>query len=295
MAEDGPRLLVADGDRIELTLTSPDIDDVQFGWELDDAFGAGVLNADAAEIGITSGSLTIPALFAIFGGMLTALSPCLLLLATYYTAVLGGTASQEGGAAAATRKMMTTALFFIGGFTLIYTAGGVFAGYIGGSVSRLDDIGSYARPISIVAGIAVVLMGIRVAAQSNVPMVCKIPGFNKPDKAGAVGSAVMGTTFAVGCLSCFSATVLSALLLYAGATGSPVTGGLIMLTFSATIGVIFLAAAFLVTKAVPLVDWLEKARPYVGGISAVIMIALGILMITYNFHRFTGWIFELWS
>jgi cytochrome c-type biogenesis protein len=147
----------------------------------------------------------------------------------------------------------------------------------------------------MVAGIAVVLLGIRVAAQANVPMVCKIPGLNKPDKQGAVGSAMMGSTFAVGCLSCFSATVLSALLLYAGATGSPVTGGLIMLTFSATVGLIFLGAAYLVSKAVPLVSWVEKARPVIGAISAIVMIALGFLMITYQFHKLTGWIFEVWS
>lgn len=294
VADEGPRLLVRDGDRIEMTLSGTA--NAEFGWDLDDSLGAGVLSANAAEIGITSGSLTVPALFAIFGGMLTALSPCLLLLATYYTAVLAGQASQEGGSTAkATRKMMTTALYFIAGFTVIYTVGGIFAGYVGSSVGKLENVTAWARPVSVVAGLAVIFMGIRVAAQANVPMVCKIPGFNKPDESGALGSAMMGSTFAVGCLSCFSATVLSALLLYAGATGSPVTGGLIMLTFSATVGFIFLVAAFLVTKAVPLVSWVEKARPYIGGLSAVIMISLGLLMVTYNFHKVTGWIFELWS
>jgi len=294
VADDGPRLLVEDGDRIELTLTGTL--DAQFGWDLDDSLGAGVMSADAAQVGISSGALTVPALFAIFGGMLTALSPCLLLLATYYTAVLGGQASQEGGStAAATKKMMTTALYFIAGFTVIYTVGGVFAGYVGSSIGKLENISTWARPISMVAGIAVVILGIRVAAQANVPMVCKIPGLNKPDKQGAVGSAMMGSTFAVGCLSCFSATVLSALLLYAGATGSPVTGGLIMLTFSTTVGLIFLGAAYLVSKAVPLVSWVEKARPLIGAISAIVMIALGFLMITYQFHKLTGWIFEVWS
>lgn len=292
-ADDGDRRLVEDGDRIELSLSGTT--NAQFGWDLDSALGAGVLSADATEIGITSGSLTVAALFAIFGGMLTALSPCLLLLATYYTAVLGGTVTQEGGRATATRKMLTTALWFILGFTVVYTVGGVFAGFVGSSISRLDSVNDWARPISIIAGLIVVVMGVRVAAQANVPMVCKIPGLRRPDKKGMVGSATMGITFAVGCLSCFSATVLSALLLYAGATGSPTTGGLIMLTFSATVGLIFLAAAFLMTKAVPLVTWLEKARPYVGGVSAVVMIALGMLMITYKFHIFTGWIFELWS
>lgn len=286
-------IVVEDGDRIELSLTGAM--NAQFGWETDSALGAGVLSDQTEKLGVTSGSLTVAALFAIFGGMLTALSPCLLLLATYYTAVLGGVATQENAKQVATRKMLTTALWFILGFAVVYTLGGIAAGFVGSSISRLDSVDTWSRPISIVAGLIVVIMGVRTAAQANVPMVCKIPGFKKPDEKGMIGSATMGITFAVGCLSCFSATVLSALLLYAGATGSPVTGGLVMLTFSATVGLIFLIAAFLMTKAVPLVTWVEKARPYIGGISAGVMIFLGFLMITYQFHIFTGWLFELWS
>ena len=292
-AADGPdgRRVVTDGDRLEVAI-SGNIAGV-LAWELDDSFGADVIGEGTSK-GIFSGRLTIPALLAIFGGMLTALSPCLLLLAMYYTAVLSGTTAADG-ARAASRKMIGTSVAFIVGFTVIYTAGGVFAGWVGNSVNRLDAVGDWSKPVSMVAGAIVILLGIRVAAQARVPMVCKMPGFNRPSKSGVGGSIAMGGTFAVGCLSCFSATVLSALLLYAGATGSPITGGLIMLTFSAGTGLIFLLAAYLVAKAVPVVGILEKARPYIGGVSAVVMIALGFLMLTYNFHKFTGWIFTLWS
>jgi cytochrome c biogenesis protein CcdA len=159
----------------------------------------------------------------------------------------------------------------------------------------MDNLDVWARPISMAAGIVVVYMGLRTAAQANVPMVCKIPMLNRKPRTGRFGAVVMGSTFAVGCLSCFSATVLSALLLYAGATGSPITGGLIMLIFSTGVGVIFLLAAWLLANAAPLMTWLEKARPYIGAISAVIMIGFGILMITYKFHIWTGALFKLWS
>ena len=89
--------------------------------------------------------------------------------------------------------------------------------------------------------------------------------------------------------------MLSALLLYAGATGSPVTGGLIMLIFSVAVGVLFLLAAWLLANAAPLMTWLEKARPWIGGVSAVVMIGFGVLMITYKFHIWTGALFRLWS
>ncbi|HEX5631367.1 MAG TPA: cytochrome c biogenesis protein CcdA, partial [Acidimicrobiia bacterium] len=289
--EDGFRL-VRDGDELVV-----EIDGVLSGvlvWSLDDSFGADLIG-DNASMGIVSGKLTIPALLAIFGGMLAALSPCLLLLTMYYTAVLSGTTAGTVGVAKASNRVITTSLAFVLGFALIYTAGGVFAGWVGESVSRLDTVGEWSKPVSMIAGAIVIILGIRMAAQTRVPLVCKMPGFNRPSKSGFLGSLAMGGTFAVGCLSCFSATVLSALLLYAGATGSALTGGLIMLTFSAATGLVFVLAAYLAARAVPVAGIMDRARPYIGGISAVVMIILGLLMLTYNFHKFTGWIYTLWS
>jgi cytochrome c-type biogenesis protein len=266
-----------------------------FEWQQPMPFGLGALNAAETTATFQMPALSPGAIAAIFGGMLAALTPCMLMLAAYYTAVLSSTAAATVDKAAAERRLLVTGLFFVGGFTAVYTAGGVVAGFIGESVNRFDNIGAYARPISIVAGVAVVLMGIRMASQARVPLVCKLPGFNRPTRSGWVGSAVMGSTFAVGCLSCFSATVLTALLLYAGATGSPLAGGLVMLMFSAGVGVMFLLAAILVARAAPLATWMAKAQPVIGAVSAVIMVGLGVLMIIYKFHVVTGYLFTLWS
>ena len=287
-----------------------------FAWPMPLDHGLGVIEAPVevpgADPGIEtdegdddgglfgSGTLTMGAIAAIFAGMMTALSPCLLFLAVYYSAVLSGvTVSDEAATTKAKRKLYTTAApaaaSFVGGLTEIYTVGGIGAGFIGASLSRLNLVDTWARPVSIIAGVVVVYMGIRTAAQANVPMVCKIPVVNRKPREGRFGPLVMGSTFAVGCLSCFSATVLSALLLYAGATGSPMTGGLIMLIFSLSVGALFLIAAWLLANAAPLMTWLEKARPWIGGFSAVVMIGFGLLMITYKFHIWTGALFRLWS
>lgn len=290
--------IVGDDEALVVTAVWPDGQSSTLTWDPPMPFGLAALNASTdTSVAFTfrSPALSFGAIAAIFGGMLAALTPCLLLLAAYYTAVMSGTAAATANQKSAERQLLLTGLFFVGGFTAVYTAGGVVAGYIGASASRFDSVGGYARPISIIAGIAVIAMGIRIASQARVPVVCKIPGFNRPSRSGWVGSAIMGSTFAVGCLSCFSATVLTALLLYAGATGSPLAGGLIMLMFSAGVGVMFLVAAILVARAAPLSTWLTKAQPTIGVISAVIMISLGLLMVTYKFHLFTGYLFELWS
>ena len=293
--------IIGDDDPLLITAVFDDGTTVRLEWEQPLPFGLGALNTTDTTTRFSMPALSWGAIAAIFSGMLAALTPCLLLLAVYYTAVLSGTAAataelnEKESKAAAERRLLMTGLFFVGGFTAVYTAGGIIAGYIGESVTRFDSIGGYARPVSIVAGIAVVIMGVRMASQARVPMVCKLPGFNRPTQTGWLGSAVMGTTFAVGCLSCFSATVLTALLLYAGATGSALTGGLVMLMFSAGVGVMFLLAAVLVARAAPLATWLAKVQPVIGGVSAVVMVGFGVLMITYKFHIVTGYLFKLWS
>jgi cytochrome c-type biogenesis protein len=291
-------VIIADEEALTVSATWQDGTTSTVTWERPMPFGLAALNADTdVSTGFTfrSPALTLGAIAAIFTGMLAALTPCLLLLAAYYTAVLSGTAASSVDQRGAERKLLLTGVFFVGGFTAVYTAGGVVAGYIGESVSRFDSVGTYARPISIVAGIVVIGMGIRMASQSRVPLVCKIPVLNRPSRSGWVGSAVMGSTFAVGCLSCFSATVLTALLLYAGATGSPLAGGLVMLMFSAGVGVMFLVASILVARAAPLATWLAKIQPTIGVVSAIIMVSLGTLMVTYKFHLFTGYLYELWN
>ncbi|MDH3306799.1 MAG: cytochrome c biogenesis CcdA family protein [Acidimicrobiia bacterium] len=289
--------IITDGDPMVVRATWFDGTVTEIDYQPPMIFGLAALNSTTdTSTGFTfrSPALSMGAIAAIFGGMLAALTPCLLLLAAYYTAVLSSTAAATADKAAAERRLLLTGLFFVGGFTAVYTAGGVVAGYIGESVSRFDSIDGWARPVSVIAGVAVVAMGIRMASQARVPVVCKLPGFNRPTSTGWVGSAVMGSTFAVGCLSCFSATVLTALLLYAGATGSPLAGGLVMLMFSAGVGLMFLIAAILVARAAPLTTWLTKAQPVIGVVSAVVMIFLGMLMVTYKFHIVTGKLFELW-
>lgn len=293
--DDGEPLL---DDVASLTFTAswPDGVSETLEWQQPMPFGVGALNTEDSGVTFRMPALSFGAVAAIFSGMFAALTPCMLLLAAYYAAVLSGTAAASSeDKAGAERRLLLTGVTFVVGFTAVYTAGGIIAGYIGESVTRFENVGSYARPVSIIAGIIVVAMGLRMASQARVPLVCKMPLFNRPTQTGWFGSVVMGSMFAIGCLSCFSATVLTALLLYAGATGSPLTGGLVMLMFSAGTGVMFLLAAVMVARAAPLAEWLAKAQPVIGTVSAVIMIALGILMITYKFHILTGYLFEAWS
>ncbi|PJF41571.1 MAG: hypothetical protein D6737_01000 [Chloroflexi bacterium] len=298
---DGKPYITDDSEQI--TLVTP-IDGLissgnTYRWDLPLPYGLGALNTPNEFGSPVRGALTWTAFFAIMGGMLSALSPCLLQLAVYYTAVLTGTEASVGAQAgqpnAARLELMKTSFYFVGGFTLVYTAGGVLAGYVGQSLEQLAGLEQWFRPISVVSGVLIIIMAVRVALQAKAPLVCRIP-MRVGAGTGRIASATMGLSFAIGCLSCFSATVLSALLLYAGSTGSPISGGMLLFLFSSGVGLVFLTAAWGIGSATPqMTDWLQRSRPLIGGISALVMVVFGLLMITYEFHTVSGFLFKLFN
>ncbi|MEE8362570.1 MAG: cytochrome c biogenesis protein CcdA, partial [Dehalococcoidia bacterium] len=243
---------------------------------------------------VAAPALTWPAVLAIMAGMLTALSPCLVQLAFYFTATLGGASTEgvaERGRAAAQRHVVLTGLFFALGFTLVYTAGGAAAGYVGQSLDDLGVLTRWMRPISIVAGTVIIFMAVRVAWNARAPLVCKLPMapvFGRQRRTGLLGSALMGISFAGGCLACFSASILPALLLYAGATGSVAYGALLLGVFSLGISLPCLALAFGVSRLQPLVQRIQGAGPALGLVSAAVMAGFGFIMLTNQFHVVSG-------
>ncbi|MFQ5923411.1 MAG: cytochrome c biogenesis CcdA family protein [Anaerolineales bacterium] len=304
----GEALIAEESDR--LTLIAPIDGNVSvsntFTWDLPLPYGLAVLNdAAAAEAGLeTTGleptmggpQLTWPVLLAIMGGMLAALSPCLMQLAAYYAAVVASAGDAEGDLSTARSHLIRVGGFFVVGFVLVYTAGGAVAGFIGGSLQELELVQRWSRPASMAAGLILILLAFRVAYRARAPLVCRLP-LRPPKERGSswADAAAMGATFAFGCLTCFSATVLSALLVYAGSTGSPALGASLLLLFSVSVGVIFLLAAGLVSNTAPIMGWLQRAQPVIGGVSALVMAVFGVMMLTYRFHVFSGTLLRWFS
>ncbi len=243
--------------------------------------------------------LTGAAILAIMAGMLTALSPCLIQLVLYFTATLAAVSTEaiavdDVRRLGAQRHVLLTGIFFATGFTLVYTAGGAAAGFIGQSMDRVGILIAWSRPLSIMAGAIILVMALRVAWNARAPLVCHLPMssfFGKERRTGLIGSAVMGISFATGCLACFSATILPALLLYAGATGSVTYGALLLLVFSLGITVPCLILAFGISRLQPLVVRLQNMGPYLGLASATVMAAFGVIMLTDQFHLVSSLIY----
>ena len=313
--DQGIPLVTSDTRLLEIIFSAPGIPEASTNvlpWELPIIYAEGFsssevvlgipaeVESEASTFFDSGSSLTWAAMLAIMAGMLTVLSPCLIQLVVYFPATLAavsteGSLSERSDSAVAQRHIMQTGIFFALGFTLVYTAGGAAAGFMGQSLDRLGLLNTWMRPLSVAAGVVIIVMAVRVAWNARAPLICRLPMtplFGEGRRTGIVASALMGISFAGGCMACFSATVLPALLLYAGSTGSVTYGALLLLVFSLGISLPCLALAFGISKTQPLLHWFQKSGPLLGLASAAVMVGFGIIMITDQFHLVSGFIYQ---
>lgn len=249
--------------------------------------------------------LSLPTLLALLAGLLAVLSPCLLQLTVYYTFALAGVNmhhNQLNQMANARTQVMRTALYFVAGFTIVFTATGSLAGLAGEKLQTTGIMEHLNRPLSIAAGIGVLLLGLWVGANAGAPGLCRLPGFaNGFAKRRAESKWLdslkmmfMGSAFAVGCSTCFGGALFISLMIYVGAAGSASLGALALFLFSLGLAVPYLLAAFFLSRALPLLGSLQRAASSVGLVCSVVMTFFGVILITDNFHVPSNLLYRLY-
>jgi cytochrome c-type biogenesis protein len=233
--------------------------------------------------------LSLPTLVALLAGLLAVLSPCLLQLTVYYTFALTGISMQQGpaGVAAGRAEVIRSALYFIAGFTVIFTATGALAGLAGQKLESSGIVEQLSRPLSIAAGVGILLLGIMIAVNSDAKM-CRLPFFHMrrtpSNWLDGLKVMFMGSAFAVGCSTCFGGALFISLMIYVGTVGSPSLGASALFLFSVGIAIPYVLAAVFLSRALPLLSSLQKVASGVGLASSVVLIFFGVILITDNFH-----------
>jgi len=264
--------------------------EVAVSWELPIIYPEGSLEAQPLQFGT---------MIALSMGLLaTVLTPCLIQLLIFYFSTLTGMGAEQlekGEAldASTRRRMMTLAFGFVIGYTILFTGAGALAGLAGETLQSTWD--NWTRPLAIGSGIVIIILGLWMAIRSRAPLVCKLllarTKLSKApnSKTEFWRSSLAGMSFAVGCSTCFGGALIATLLLYVGTLGSVWEGALILFFFSLGVGIPFLLAAALLTRAMPMMRGLQKAAPVIGLVSSMIMIVFGLLLITDNFHIVSAW------
>lgn len=211
-------------------------------------------------------------------GILSFLSPCILPLVAPYLCFLTGADldkladAQPNGAIAG--RAFSRALFFVAGFATVFIILGATASTLGQWLSRWFDV------LSMVAGGLILVMGLHFLGVFRIGLLFREARFQTLGKpAGPIGSYVVGLAFAFGWTPCVG-PVLAAILLVAGTQESVGRGIALLASYSAGIGLPFLAAAAFVH---PFLQFLRRFRRHIATVEKIMGVALvitGILFLT---------------
>ncbi len=195
-------------------------------------------------------------------GVISFLSPCMLPLLPVYVSYFAPESLGRG-------RALVRSLCFVLGFTLCFSLLGLFAGSLGSLLLR------WRRWVNLVTGIIVILFGLGYLELIPLP-------FFKGMKAGrqvtgALSAFVFGLVYSVSLTPCVGAFLGSALML---ASGSATAGeGLVLLLcYSAGLGLPFLLFALLLEQLGGAVAAIKKHYKTINLISGLFLVAVGLCM-----------------
>lgn len=227
-----------------------------------------------------------PAL-AFLAGLASFVSPCVLPLVPAYLAYLGAratrapaaTAWNEGGGAAtavmdrpAALPVATAGAGFVAGLSLVF----ILFFYVFSLV--VQPIRAY---VPVLAGVFVIALALHVAGLIRLPFMTREYRVMKtaPQGGGVVGGFVLGMGFASGWTPCIGVT-LGAVLSSAVTVGTTAQGLALMIAYCLGLGLPFIALAFALERARPLVRLVNSHRRAIDLASAGVLVLMGILLLT---------------
>lgn len=195
-------------------------------------------------------------------GVISFISPCVLPLLPVYISYF----------AANTQKKHSTVLRafgFVLGFTLVFCILGLFAGTVGSFLIK------YRTAVNIISGLIVILLGLNFLDIIHLPF---FGGTGKSIKVKGFFSAFLfGMVFSVTLTPCVGAFLGSALMMASG-SGTALRGLLLLLAYSAGMGIPFLASAILTDKLSAFFGSIKKHYRTINIICGIFLISVGILM-----------------
>jgi cytochrome c-type biogenesis protein len=215
---------------------------------------------------------------AVAAGFVSFLSPCVLPLVPGYLSAVTGVSPDELERAG-WRSVLVPSLIFIGSFTAIFVILGLTATGLG---QTLSDNRSTLEDLS---GILIIAMGVLFVAAAFMP---RLAGEWHVDslleRAGKGGPAVAGAAFAVAWTPCIGPT-LGAILTAAAASSSAAHGALLLLAYSAGLGIPFLVTALAFSRMTTAFAVVRRHYGVVIGVGGAILVAMGVLILTGEFTQ----------
>ena len=206
--------------------------------------------------------LAVVAVF--FGGITTALNPCVLAMVPLLMSVIAGNRETT-----TVRRSLVFSLFFVLGLALTFTTLGLISGLMGRMFGDVGRFWKYA-----VAGVCL-LMGLHLlgAIKWNLP----VPSGIRVKKQGNIGAFLLGLLFGVVSTPC-AVPILAVLLAFVAERGNVIYGGFLLFVYALGHSALILVAGTSVGAAKGLLEskGLRKAHAIIQKVAGVLIIGIGL-------------------
>ena len=206
-------------------------------------------------------------LISFLEGIITFISPCLLPMLPIYISYFAG------GGERTTARTLKNASGFVLGFTLVFVALGALAGTLGSFLTR------YQSWVNIIGGGIVILFGLNYMGILKLNLFRGSRGSLQSREMGFFSAAVFGMVFSVGWTPCVGAFLGSALML-ASQQGSTLQGILMLLCYSAGLGIPFVLSALLIDQLKGAFSWIKRHYRVIDLVCGGALVLVGVAMAT---------------
>ena len=228
-------------------------------------------------------------LAALFAGLVSFLSPCVLPLVPPYLVYLAGASlerlTDDDQKTGSMRDMLLAAFLFVCGFSTVFVALGASASVFG-SLIRV-----YSAELSIVAGVAIIVMGLHFLGITPIALLHRQKRLELVKPVGLWGAYAMGLAFAFGWTPCIG-PILATILAVAASEQTVARGAGLLAVYSLGLGIPFMLAAFAVEPFAAFLVRFRRHLVHVERAMGGLLVLTGIAFLTGFVSQASYWILE---
>ena len=237
-------------------------------------------------IEIIDASLLPALIVALFAGLISFLSPCVLPIVPPYLAYMSGVALNDVENKKGRQKIVFTALFFVLGLSTVF----IFLGFSASAIGTVFF--EYQNLLNTIAGLVIMLFGLHFLDVLRLKVLDREARFEVGNHQGtAFGSYILGLAFAFGWTPCIGPQ-LGAILSLAASNGSIAKGTLLLAFYAIGLGIPFLVFAFFINSLNGTLKFLRRYFKIIERIMGLLLWTVGLLMLTGGFSSISFWLLE---
>ncbi len=216
---------------------------------------------------LVGGTLLAALPIALFAGLISFLSPCVLPLVPGYVAYATGFSTSKG-------KVLLGSILFVFGFTFVFASYGLAFGGLGSQIAANEEIITKVLGIFTIA-MGAIFLGVFPFAPTIAPKISTTGGI--------AGAPLLGVLFGVGWTPCIG-PALATVQTLAFNESSAVRGAILSIGYGIGLGIPFILSGLYLDRS-------KKIRTFFLRNGATVSKVGGLLLILIGFMQFTG----VWS